>query len=355
MAFRSTKRRLASCSATARRRRSSNCWPPSCRRPPPGSNWRPRSRRCSATAPAFVVRLSSGEVAAPSLVLATGGKSIPKMGATGLSYRLAEQFGLAVTETRPALVPLTFEPRILETLAPLSGISTEAIVSANGRSFREALLFTHRGLSGPAILQASSYWRGADVPSPSTCCPDIAEMVTSAGRRGRRRRSSALQTVLAAHLPKRLAQMLAGEAIAHARHDRRCLRRTLAGGRPKRSPAGRRGNRPARKAIAPQKVHLGQRRRPPASASTTMQARSVPGLYVVGEAVDVGRLARRLQFPVGLGQRLGRRPGGLTLPLAADAADHVGGRGQAVEQVGHRAALGLWIGPPQRRLRPRPV
>jgi len=84
----------------------------------------------------FRVRLSSGEVDATSLVIATGGKSIPKMGATGFGYKLAEQFGLKTTETRPALVPLTFEPRILERLAPLSGISTDATVTANGKSFR---------------------------------------------------------------------------------------------------------------------------------------------------------------------------------------------------------------------------
>src|SRR5690606_22609059 len=88
--------------------------------------------------------------------------SIPKMGATGFGYKLAEQFGLAVTETRPALVPLTFEPRILEQLAPLSGIAVDSTVSANGKSFREAMLFTHRGLSGPSILQISSYWREGD-------------------------------------------------------------------------------------------------------------------------------------------------------------------------------------------------
>ncbi|HVX80746.1 MAG TPA: aminoacetone oxidase family FAD-binding enzyme, partial [Devosiaceae bacterium] len=105
----------------------------------------------------FLVRLSSGPVGSTSLVIATGGKSIPKMGATGLGYDLARQFGLAVTETRPGLVPLTCEPGALERLKPLAGISAEVDAEANGRRFREALLFTHRGLSGPAILQISSY------------------------------------------------------------------------------------------------------------------------------------------------------------------------------------------------------
>ena len=107
----------------------------------------------------FTVRLASGEIACTSFIVATGGKSIPKMGATGLGYRLAEQFGLAVAETRPALVPLMFEPGILSRLAPLAGISADVVATAGGKSFREALLFTHRGLSGPAILQISSYWR----------------------------------------------------------------------------------------------------------------------------------------------------------------------------------------------------
>src|ERR1700712_5263823 len=155
----------------------------------------------------FGVRLSSGELQTESLVIATGGKSIPKMGATGLGYRLAEQFGLKLTETRPALVPLTFEPRILEPLAPLSGIATEAIATANGKSFREALLFTHRGLSGPAILQISSYWHEGD-PISLRLLPDTDILALLKAARTSTPRS-ALQTVLAEHLPKRLAQMLA--------------------------------------------------------------------------------------------------------------------------------------------------
>src|SRR5689334_9794167 len=153
------------------------------------------------------VRLSSGEVAAQSLVIATGGKSIPKMGATGLAYRLAEQFGLAVTQTRPALVPLTFEPRILEKLAPLSGISTDATATANRKTFREALLFSHRGLCGLAILQISSYWREGDAISVNLL-PD-ADGLALLKQARTATPNLALQTVLAEHLPKRLAQMLA--------------------------------------------------------------------------------------------------------------------------------------------------
>jgi predicted Rossmann fold flavoprotein len=108
----------------------------------------------------FTLQLSSGDiVTCESLVVATGGKSIPKMGATDFGYRLAEQFGIAVTQTRPALVPLTFDGELLEQAKALSGVSLPARVACGKPMFEEALLFTHRGLSGPAILQISSYWR----------------------------------------------------------------------------------------------------------------------------------------------------------------------------------------------------
>jgi predicted Rossmann fold flavoprotein len=107
----------------------------------------------------FVLTLADGPVRCRSLVIATGGKSIPKMGATGWGYDIARRFGLRVTETRPGLVPLTFEAGMLERLKPLSGVAVDAVVSAGKRRFEEAMLFTHRGLSGPAILQISSYWR----------------------------------------------------------------------------------------------------------------------------------------------------------------------------------------------------
>src|SRR5690606_27417513 len=100
----------------------------------------------------FHLATGRGDFDCASLVVATGGPSIPKMGATGYAYDLAKQFGLKVVPPRPALVPFTFDPLVLEKLKPLSGVSTEAVVSCGKISFREALLFTHRGLSGPAIL-----------------------------------------------------------------------------------------------------------------------------------------------------------------------------------------------------------
>jgi predicted Rossmann fold flavoprotein len=229
----------------------------------------------------FRVRLSSGEVSATSLVIATGGKSIPRMGATGLGYRLAEQFGLAVTETRPALVPLTFEPRMLERLAPLSGISTDAIVTANGRSFREALLFTHRGLSGPAILQVSSYWREGDAIAIDLL-PDVD--IAAALKTARTATPKlALQTVLAAHLPKRLAQTLAEDLALPGMlgdfSDGKIARVAGSLHRWTQKPTGSEGYRTA-------EVTLGGVDTAGLN-STTMEARQVPGLYIVGEVVDV--------------------------------------------------------------------
>jgi predicted Rossmann fold flavoprotein len=229
----------------------------------------------------FRVRLSSGEVSATSLVIATGGKSIPRMGATGLGYRLAEQFGLAVTETRPALVPLTFEPRMLERLAPLSGISTDAIVTANGRSFREALLFTHRGLSGPAILQVSSYWREGDAIAIDLL-PDVD--IAAALKTARTATPKlALQTVLAAHLPKRLAQTLAEDLALPGMlgdfSDGKIARVAGTLHRWTQKPTGSEGYRTA-------EVTLGGVDTAGLN-STTMEARQVPGLYIVGEVVDV--------------------------------------------------------------------
>jgi predicted Rossmann fold flavoprotein len=229
----------------------------------------------------FTARLSSGEVEATSLVIATGGKSIPKMGATNFGYRLAEQFGLKSTETRPALVPLTFEPRILERLGPLSGISVDSTVSANGKTFREALLFTHRGLSGPSILQISSYWREGDAIVvnllPDTDVPTLLKAARTATPK------LALQTVLSAHLSKRLAQMLAEDigitSMMGDISDKRInaivenlTRWTL-------KPTGSEGYRTA-------EVTLGGVDTAGLN-SATMEARNVPGLFVIGEVVDV--------------------------------------------------------------------
>ncbi|HEX2560103.1 NAD(P)/FAD-dependent oxidoreductase, partial [Phenylobacterium sp.] len=154
-------------------------------------------------------RLFAGgaEIACSSLVIATGGKSIPKMGATGFGYQVAERFGLEVTETRPGLVPLTFEAGLLSRLAPLAGVAVDVRVGCGKTRFEEAMLFTHRGLSGPAILQISSYWReGEAIEVDMAPGVDLFEALRQArAAQGRQ----AVQTVLAQHLPRRLAQLIA--------------------------------------------------------------------------------------------------------------------------------------------------
>jgi predicted Rossmann fold flavoprotein len=235
----------------------------------------------SKTDDGYSVALSSGTVRCRSLIVATGGKSIPKMGATNFAYRLAEQFGLAVTETRPGLVPLTFEPSMLEKLAPLAGIATDVTVACGKRRFAEALLFTHRGLSGPAILQISSYWREGDAISIDLLPKlDVVAMLKQARTETPK---LALQTVLAAHLPKRLAQMLAEDiglpGMIGDFSDKKLveIERALRDWTIK--PVSSEGYRTA-------EVTLGGIDTAGLDAKTLM-AKAVPGLYFVGEAVDI--------------------------------------------------------------------
>ncbi|HEY9010969.1 MAG TPA: NAD(P)/FAD-dependent oxidoreductase [Devosia sp.] len=229
----------------------------------------------------FTIALTSGNVTAASVIVATGGKSIPKMGATAKGYHLATQFGLRVTETRPALVPLTYEPGIMERMGPLSGVSADAIVSANKKSFREALLFTHRGLSGPAILQISSYWREGD-PISVNLLPDrdLTKVLEDARVFTPKLR---LQTVLAELMPKRLAQMMAEEIgipnMIGDFSDKKIATVVEAIQRWTTKPTGSEGYRTA-------EVTLGGVDTRDLD-STTMMARQVPGLYFIGEVVDV--------------------------------------------------------------------
>jgi predicted Rossmann fold flavoprotein len=229
----------------------------------------------------FRLSLSSGAVSCEALIVASGGKSIPKMGATGLGYQLATQFGLRVTETRPGLVPLTFEPGMLERLAPLSGVATDVTVAANRKTFAEAMLFTHRGLSGPAILQISSYWREGDAISIDLLPGlDVGERL----RRARKETpKQALQTMLAEHLPKRLAQMKADEIGLAGQlgdfSDAKCAKVEAALKHWTIKPTGSEGYRTA-------EVTLGGVDTADLD-STTMAARNVPGLYFIGECVDV--------------------------------------------------------------------
>lgn len=238
-------------------------------------------RDVGKTADGFVLALSTGTVACRSLVVACGGKSIPKMGASGFGYELASQFGLAVVETRPALVPLTFDARTLERLAPLAGNAVDAEVACGKTRFSEAMLFTHRGLSGPSILQISSYWReGDEIRIAMLPGVDVAELLR-AGRRVNGRQ--AVQTVLANHLPKRLAQAVAERSGIDGNladlTDLRMKTVEAAVNDWRIKPAGSEGYRTAEVTLGGVDTNgLDQK---------TMQAKSVPGLFFIGEVVDV--------------------------------------------------------------------
>ncbi|MFK8251288.1 BaiN/RdsA family NAD(P)/FAD-dependent oxidoreductase [Ancylobacter terrae] len=229
----------------------------------------------------FSVSLTDEVITCRSLVVATGGKSIPKMGATGFGYDIAGQFGLVIVPTRPGLVPLTLDPHLLDRLAPLAGVSVSGRAMHARTAFDEAILFTHRGLSGPAILQISSYWREGDEIVLSLL-PE--EDVLQALREERARNGrQAVQTALAALLPRRLAQYLVEatpgpERLADAADSYlRSLARAVGEWRMK--PVGSEGYRTAEVTLGGVDTReLDQR---------TMQARNVPGLYFIGEVVDV--------------------------------------------------------------------
>jgi len=229
----------------------------------------------------FSVVVAGQEVACRSLVVATGGKSIPKMGATGFGYDLAQQFGLRLTETRPALVPLTIEVQALERLKPLAGVALDARVGCGRTEFDEAVLFTHRGLSGPAILQVSSYWReGSEIAMNMAPGLDVFAMLRAARASSGRQ---TLATALSAILPKRVAHLVSepeGGARNLADLSDAVLRRIDAAVSAWRiKPVGSEGYRTA-------EVTLGGVDTRDLD-SRTMGARGVPGLYFIGEVVDV--------------------------------------------------------------------
>jgi predicted Rossmann fold flavoprotein len=203
------------------------------------------------------------------------------MGASGFGYEVARQFGLRVVETRPALVPLIFEPNTLERLRPLAGIAVDADVSCGKTRFLEAMLFTHRGISGPSILQISSYWReGDEIGIAMLPGVDVFEALRAARAQNGKQ---AAQTVLSAFLPKKLAQAIAeqlGASKSLADMPDREFRRVeeaVNGWRIK--PSGSEGYRTA-------EVTLGGVDTRDLD-SKTMAAKSVPGLYFIGEVVDV--------------------------------------------------------------------
>lgn len=229
----------------------------------------------------FELTTSGGVVKAGSVVVATGGKSIPKMGATGIGYKLAAQFGVPVTETRAGLVPLTFAPHLLERTTALSGVSVTAQVRHDATSFDEGLLFTHRGLSGPSILQISSYWREGDgIAVDLFAGHDVVELL-NADRREFGRLS--IKNALARHVPEKLAALVVAEAGSQgnladqSKAALKALADVVHGWQV--TPSGSEGYRTA-------EVTLGGVDTDALNART-MEAKSVPGLYFIGEVVDV--------------------------------------------------------------------
>ncbi|WP_298174780.1 NAD(P)/FAD-dependent oxidoreductase [Novosphingobium sp.] len=227
----------------------------------------------------FRVEFGAQTLSAPALVIATGGPSIPKMGATGFAYDLARKFGLKVVQPRPALVPLTLSGEDV-LFRELSGVSADVVARAGKAAFREAALFTHRGLSGPAILQVSSYWR----PGESVAIdflPDQAPDWLLAAKRERPR--AAMARVLGAALPERLAGRLA-ESVGVAGELGQTQDKVLRAAEARLrqwifTPSGSEG-------FAKAEVTAGGISTAGLS-SRTMGANAVPGLYAIGEAVDV--------------------------------------------------------------------
>ncbi len=223
----------------------------------------------------FEIATDHGRFSAGSLVLATGGLSIPKMGATGFAHDVARRFGLPVTETLPGLVPFTLP------VPALAGVSLEVEARLGAARFREALLFTHRGLSGPAVLQVSSYWRPGQ-PVEVDMLPDLDAVAWLKDSKRTRPRAE-LRSVLADRLPQRLAQHLEEEAGACVPMAERRDRDLEALARRLKAwsvvPTGTEGYAKAEVTVGGVDTA--------ALSSRTMEARDVPGLFVVGEAVDV--------------------------------------------------------------------
>jgi predicted Rossmann fold flavoprotein len=229
----------------------------------------------------FVLETARGLVATHSVIVATGGKSIPKMGATGYGYQVANSFGVPQVATRPGLVPLTFAEQELAWLRNLAGVAAEARIVCGRTSFDEAMLFTHRGLSGPAILQISSFWREGQ-PLSINLLPgrDLAALLRAAKHENGR---AALRTVLGHHLPERLARYLEMAcSIVGTMADQNTAALERVSERVQHwqlVPVGSEGYRTAEVTLGGIDTN--------ALDGRTMEAKAVPGLYFIGEVVDV--------------------------------------------------------------------
>ena len=228
---------------------------------------------------AFYVTTDRGKLRAESLVVASGGLSIPKIGATPFGYKVAQQFGVPVTRLKPGLVPLSFHPEQWQPYAALAGVSLDAIVSCGKQRFRENLLFTHRGLSGPAILQISSYWEHEE-PLSIDLLPehDIARLFGE-HRQGRMQ----LDNFLAQYWPKRFAELWCAQFVEirplNQYSEKQLARLAEQIGNWEITPTGTLGYAKAEVTCGGVDTR--------ALSSRTMESNTVPGLYFIGEVVDV--------------------------------------------------------------------
>ena len=229
----------------------------------------------------FRLNTAQGVYKSQSLVVATGGLSIPKMGATPLGYKIAQQFGIPVVPTRAGLVPLTLQPSDKALFSPLSGIAVPCIVSNERQQFKENVLFTHRGLSGPAILQISSYWLAGEFIEINLLPDSDLEMCLKETRQ--QKVKSSLKTVLDYYLPKRLVTCLIPEELLNLPmpdlSDRHIQQVTSQLHHWTIRPNGTEGYRTAEVTVGGIDCN--------ALSSKTMESKQVPGLYFIGEVVDV--------------------------------------------------------------------
>lgn len=235
--------------------------------------------RPAQTAPRFILSTTRGPVHTHALVIASGGLSIPKIGATPFGYKVAQQFGVPVTRLKPGLVPLSFSPEQWQPFAALAGVAVDAVVSCGKTAFRENLLFTHRGLSGPAILQISSYWEHGQ-PLHLNLLPDLDAAELLAQHRGSR---MLLDNFLAQHLPRRFAENIVEQSLQnkplnqYSDKELALLAKNLHDWQI--TPAGTLGYAKAEVTCGGVDTR--------ALSSKTMECNAVPGLYFIGEVVDV--------------------------------------------------------------------
>ncbi|RJT19672.1 NAD(P)/FAD-dependent oxidoreductase [Buttiauxella izardii] len=231
----------------------------------------------------YTLELNGDTVQAPKLVIATGGLSMPGLGATPFGYKIAEQFGLKVLPTRAGLVPFTLHKPLLEQLQVLSGVSVPSVITAeNGVSFRESLLFTHRGLSGPAVLQLSSYWQPGEFVSVNLLPDTDLDELLNEQRNAHPNQS--LKNTLAMVLPKRLVECLQQleqipDVTLKQLNSRQQTELTETLQEWKVQPNGTEGYRTAEVTLGGVDTNE--------LSSRTMEARNVPGLYFIGEVMDV--------------------------------------------------------------------